>query len=188
MTDTSWITTCSGRQFFIEAPRARDVAIGDIAHALSQICRFVGHTRTHYSVAQHSVEVCKLVSQRWPNDKPLQFAALMHDSAEAYLTDLPRPVKHLTRGYAQLEGRMLAAIAQQLGFDVSLVHNLEIKAADNDLLLTEVRDLMSSGANRGQWTALFPEARPLKRGLVPLPAFAAKQLFLRCFDAYRKSA
>jgi len=184
---SSWITTCSGRQFFIDEPRARDVAIGDIAHALSQICRFVGHTRTHYSVAQHSVEVCKLVHQWCPENKALQFAALMHDSAEAYLTDVPRPVKQLTLGYRALEEQMLEAIAEKLGFDARLVHSPQVKAADNDLMLTEVRDLMSPGANRGQWTALFPDAQPLRRALRALSAKAAKEQFLRYFGIYAES-
>jgi hypothetical protein len=50
-----WIQTFSGRRFYPADPRPDDMDIGDVAHALSMVCRFNGHVRFHYSVAQHAV-------------------------------------------------------------------------------------------------------------------------------------
>jgi len=78
----------SGGTFDILNPRAEDVRIEDIAHALSQQCRFTGHTKTFYSVAQHSVLASTLVAA------PDELWALLHDASEAYMGDMNRPLKH----------------------------------------------------------------------------------------------
>ena len=82
-----WIQTFTGRAFYVLDPRPEDVDIEDIAHALSMQCRFAGHCREFYSVAQHSVTASWLVP---PEDA---LWGLLHDAAEAYVVDLPRPIK-----------------------------------------------------------------------------------------------
>lgn len=74
-----------------------DIDIVDIAWALSRISRFAGHTITEvpYNVAQHSLFVCEMIEREHPDDKLLQFYGLMHDAAEAYIGDIPSPIKHL---------------------------------------------------------------------------------------------
>jgi len=87
-----WIATYTGGRFYPLDPRPEDVCIADIAHSLSQICRFNGQTLQFYSVAQHSVLVSKLLGQGGPS--PIhEFMGLKHDAAEAYLCDLVRPIK-----------------------------------------------------------------------------------------------
>src|SRR5690348_18006267 len=83
------IHTFTGRTFCPLDPKPEDIDIQDIAHALSCQCRFTGHSRKFYSVAEHCVRVSLLVSP------DLQLAALLHDASEAYLSDVARPIKRL---------------------------------------------------------------------------------------------
>src|ERR1700724_2684254 len=85
--DGGWQQTFTGRRFYPLSPRVEDVCIEDIAHALSNICRYGGHCREFYSVAQH----CNMVSDWMPEFK---LEGLLHDSPEAYIGDMVRPVKH----------------------------------------------------------------------------------------------
>ena len=138
MTD-AWILTYTGRQFWPLSPRAEDVCIEDIAHALSNICRFNGHVRQFYSVAQHCVSASQHVHERYALE------ALMHDASEAYLCDLPRPLKRATsmHGYGTAEKYLEAVIA--LVFNLKLEEMGCVRAVDEKLLLTERRDLMPTG-------------------------------------------
>jgi len=86
------------------------VDIIDIAHSLSMQCRFGGHARRFYSVAQHSVHVADLV-----NNSDLSLAALLHDASEAYMVDLPKPIKELLPDYVKMENRVMSAIGEKFG-------------------------------------------------------------------------
>ncbi len=116
-----WQQVFSGRQFWPLDPQPEDLDIRDIAHALSLQCRFGGHTRHHYSVAQHSILVMEL---RWcctPRkeeeiDPRENLAALLHDASEAYLVDIPQPVKPHLGGYKEAEERLMAEIASRWDF------------------------------------------------------------------------
>lgn len=132
-----WMQTYIGVQFWPLDPRPVDINLFDIAHALSNQCRFAGHVTEFYSVAQHSVLVAGIV--------PSEHAAwaLLHDAAEAYLVDLPRPIKrYSTIGteYREVESRLMAAICKRFGLPVE--EPAEVKAADDIALMTEKRDLM----------------------------------------------
>ena len=131
--DPHWIQTYSGRRFWVLAPHADDVDIRDIAHHLSLICRFTGACKYHYSVAQHSLLVSELV----PDD--CQLWALLHDAAEAYLSDVARPVKYQL-GINLIEGPILRAVAEKFGLDWPMPD--EVHYADQIALATERRDLM----------------------------------------------
>ena len=130
-----WLQTATGGQFWPMDPRPEEVQLDDIAHALSHLCRFAGHCREFYSVAQHSV----LVSQYVP--RAHAFQALLHDAAEAYLVDLPRPLKLELPDYRNLEKRVQAAIYQR--FHLPAEEPPCIKAADDRVLGQEHRDLMA---------------------------------------------
>lgn len=69
------------------------IRIDDIAHALSLICRYNGHVDRHYSVAQHSLEVVRYLEDHLC-PTPVLLHGLLHDAAEAYMGDLPSPLKH----------------------------------------------------------------------------------------------
>lgn len=105
----TFIITRSGVRFDVLNPRPEDVRLDDIAHSLSHLCRFVGHTDRFYSVAEHSVLVSQLC-----DDEAAVFG-LLHDAAEAYVGDLASPVKRQVPGFAAMEERVLSAVLVGLG-------------------------------------------------------------------------
>lgn len=122
--------TISGRQYWPYDPRPEDINIDDVAHSIARQCRFAGHVKVqHYSVAEHSV----LVSLCVPPEHALQ--ALLHDATEAYLVDVPRPVKSGLAAYRALEHLNWLAVAKRFGVP-ALLHDSVI-AADDAVLLAE---------------------------------------------------
>lgn len=135
--DAAWIQTYSGRRFNPTNPNPDAIVIQDIAHALSMQCRFTGHTKKFYSVAQHSVYVSHICNEEdalW---------GLLHDASEAYLVDVPRPLKRSGKfqAYLDFEAQMQEAICKRFGLPVQ--EPPSVKKADTKLLATEARDLMS---------------------------------------------
>ena len=124
----------AGRQFWSLDPRADDVCIEDIAHALSMKCRFTGHCSMFYSVAEHSYLVSHFVPQRYA------LWGLMHDAAEAYLPDVARPVKDHLPGYREIEKRVQRAITDAFGMHPE--EPREVKAIDTRIILDESNKLM----------------------------------------------
>lgn len=104
------LRTVSGAVIDPFAPDPAQIHVEDIAHALSHQCRFGGHAPHFYSVAQHSVEVAHRVPE------PLRLQALLHDASEAYLVDVPRPVKARLPGYLAIEEHLMHVIAGRFGF------------------------------------------------------------------------
>lgn len=136
--DHSWLQTYTGRQFWPLDPRAEDVHIEDIAHALALNCRYTGHCRWHYSVAQHSIYVSQIVREM--GHKELALTALLHDASEAYMLDLARPSKKHCPQFVEIEHRLEQVIADR--FSLVFPFPEIIKTADNIALATERRDLM----------------------------------------------
>lgn len=173
---TLWIQTSTGRRFYPGDPRAADVDIVDIAHALSQICRFNGHSRLFYSVAEHCVNVCEEVQ-----DPKLKLHALLHDAHEAYIGDVTSPVKRLPemRQYKLLEQRLWAVIAERFG--LSLTWPPEVKRADLQLLADE------AGAFWDWHTVESWQLGVLPRRFKPkfLAPWAAKNAFLAEYQRWR---
>ena len=125
-----WMLTATGRQYWPLDPHPADVCLTDIAASLAKQCRFAGHVRTHYSVAEHSV----LVSQVVPREHALQ--ALMHDATEAYCVDIPRPLKRgLGSVYADIEELNWLAICEHFNIE-SQMHPC-VKRADDAVLMAE---------------------------------------------------
>jgi len=104
-----WLQTFTGRCFWPLDPRPEEICIEDIAHSLSLRCRYGGHVTRFYSVAEHSV----LVSLRVPR----QFAlwGLLHDAAEAYTADVPRPLKRNLPDWKPIEARIMAMVCARFG-------------------------------------------------------------------------
>lgn len=119
----------SGAMFDYNAPQDSDVTIDDVAHALSHVCRFAGHIRHFYSVAQHAVNVSRLVPPEHA------YAALMHDTAEAFTNDLPTPLKTAFPVFKELEVKIETAMANKFGFQYPLHES--VKYADLQMLLLE---------------------------------------------------
>jgi hypothetical protein len=134
-----WIETFSGTKFHLLDPQPEEINEIDIAHALSNQCRYTGHVKKFFSVAEHSYHVSLLV----PATQAL--AGLLHDASEAYITDLSRPIKQLTPvgpPYYEIEDRIMRVIAAKYGFNWPM--SPEVKKADNTMLLLEKDRLMSS--------------------------------------------
>ena len=133
-----YLQTVSGRWVNPFDPDPEQLDIGDIARALANQCRFGGHCRVFYSVAQHSVIVSELVEERGGDVEDV-FAALMHDASEAYLGDMPHPLKHrspLGAAFKDAEDHLEAALRQHFAIKPDVP---EIKRADRALLATERR-------------------------------------------------
>jgi hypothetical protein len=146
-----WIQTFTGKAFDPFDPKPEDICIEDIAHALANVCRFTGHSRQFYSVAQHSVEV----ATRLPHE--LQAAALLHDASEAYLTDLPRPIKRRPefQFYREAEERLQQAIYRRFGLKPSLEQAARIKQMDKQMLMLEKQLLLGKCAKPWDDAALI---------------------------------
>jgi hypothetical protein len=183
------IQTYTGKAYNFADPHPMDVDILDIAHALSQACRFAGHTKRFYSVAEHSVLVCRLMQ----NDgfAPMwQRAALLHDSHEAYVWDCPRPFKPLLgKAFEAYASKADRAIAERFfghpGSALLFKHDL-VKDYDDTALVHEAKVLMAHGVSR--WPtqfdveeidmALFKDA-PWGGGDIGLTPVPAERAFLQ---------
>lgn len=171
MRNGDYIQTYTGRKFYPCDPRPEEIDILDIAHSLSNQCRFSGHCLSFYSVAQHSV----LVSDNLSSVDRLW--GLLHDASESYLVDLPRPLKRsppLGPIYTNLENRLMSAIAERFSLPGEIPS--AVKHMDNRLLMTERRDLMA--LTEDEW---IETADPLPERIIPWVPGDAEALFLQAF-------
>ena len=168
---SEYITTYSGIQFYPLNPRVEDINIVDVAHHLSNICRFTGACREFYSVAQHSIYVSQMC------DPEHALRGLLHDATEAYLSDIAGPVKHADgfSFYREAEKVLDMAICTKFG----LPHEMHesVKTADKRVFATEVRDLMPSNS------VLTDE--PYTWHIYPQQPTEAESLFLDYFHTIR---
>ncbi len=164
----SWMQTFTGRQFWPMDPRADEVHIEDIAHALSMQCRYTGHSLRFYSVAEHCVLLARYVSE------PNQLWALLHDASEAYLVDVPRPVKPFLAGYKEAEARVMAAVCDRFGLPYQMP--AEVHAADGAIIGDERANMAPCVA---EWA---PTGEPLGVRLEYWTPERAESEFLRAFD------
>lgn len=168
-----WMQTFTGRQFWPIDPRPEEIFIEDVAHALANQCRYAGHCKQFYSVAQH----CVIVSYSCdPHDA---LWGLLHDAPEAYLVDLPRPVKRyseLGSHYKAIESRLMIAVCER--FNLPMVEPQSVKKADDVALVTEMRDLMAHPPVR--WKESWSnDPSPLR--IDPWRPDNAKRKFMRRF-------
>lgn len=108
--DNQYIRTYTGVKFYPLHPEPDEINIEDIAHALSNNCRWGGHCRYFYPVAQHSVFVTRLLSEH-------RLCGLLHDAAEAYLMDMPSPIKRQMPEYTAIEDNLMEVVARKFGFE-----------------------------------------------------------------------
>jgi hypothetical protein len=171
MAHAGWIQTFTGRKVTPLDLRPEMIDLRDIAHSLAIQARFSGHTTAPSSVAQHSVLVsfyCDEADALW---------GLLHDASEAYLIDLPRPLKALEsigRPYLEAEARAMAVICDRFGLPREMPPS--VRLADDRALATEKRDLMDIEPE--DWPCL-PD--PLPEMMVPTGWREAKQKFLGRF-------
>jgi len=139
-----WIETYTGTAVTPLNIKEDQIFIEDIAHALANQCRFSGHTKEFYSVAQHCVMVAAKILAA--TDSPLTaMCGLLHDASEAYIVDIPSPIKPHLCNYFDLERKVMAVIQKK--FDLPETFPRIIKLADVMAVKTEQRDLMSRNWN-----------------------------------------
>lgn len=169
-----WIQTFTGLSMFPLDPRLEEITIEDIAHALSNICRFTGHVRTFYSVAEHSVRVswaCEIENAMW---------GLLHDASEAYLSDISRPMKRTSdfgKLYMEAEQVLMSTICAKFGLPPECP--ADVKLSDNRMLVTEKRDLL--GPCNRQWEKQDVAVKPYEGRIIPQSPETAERLFLERF-------
>lgn len=173
----SCMWTSTGKLFDILDPDPWAIELEDIAHALSNICRFGGHTyRGFYSVAQHSVlvsELCDTADAR---------VGLLHDATEAYLGDVISPLK-LQPGmetYRAIEAEMAEAIAARFEFpgDYGAPLPPSVELADRLAVFLEMRDLMLGDPMKYGRKVARPDLTILRRTIRPLRPAKAKAQFI----------
>lgn len=149
----AYLGTYSGKCVDVLDPKPEDIDIVDIARGLSNLCRFGGQLKRFYSVAEHSIWVSKMV----PPDLALQ--ALMHDAPEAYLVDLPTPIKRNLPLYYEIEHKLHVVIAERFGYDPAMPE--AIKTADARMCATETHALQNhTDAVRKVWGDFFDKYPP----------------------------
>jgi hypothetical protein len=139
---TDWIQTYTGKPFWPLEPNLGEVDILDIAHSLSMQCRYAGHVKKFYSVAEHCVHISYAVSPEnalW---------GLLHDATEAYMVDLPRPVKAFLPEYKKAEKYLEQII--MLHFGLPQHEPPEVKEMDTRILFNERAALLNTSVM--DWT------------------------------------
>lgn len=167
--------TASGGRYYPLDPRADEVNIGDIAHSLAKQCRWGGHPPRFYSVAEHSV----LVSTQVP--RHLALAALLHDATEAYLIDLPRPIKAHLPEYKKMELLNWRVIAERFDLPDDLPQC--IHDADNAVLLAEANEFFDPASDNLCFVGMLPSIKPASVSIHCLLPETAKQRFMDRFEA-----
>lgn len=135
--------------------------------------RWLGHTHTHYSVAEHSLRVSYAVDGR------AALHALLHDASEAYFADLPSPLKALLPQYRELEKKAMSTIYAAFDIDPN-IWATSVKQADLEICAAEARDLMPVGPYGLDSIKAHPDT------IVPLPAEVAEAMFLNRFSQLRR--
>jgi len=169
-----WIQTFSGVEFYPLDPRPDEIRIEDIAHALSMQCRYSGHVRRFYSVAEHSIRVADMCHP----DHALW--GLLHDASEAYLVDLPGPLKHhsdIGRLYREAEEKLMKAVCERFGLAWPVPE--PVARVDKAMLWFEARDLMPHHPYWEKWMTLTTGVEFSVEQT--MPAEVAEQMFLTRF-------
>ncbi len=150
---TDWIHSFTGRKVYPLIPTPDMICIEDIAHALSMQCRFTGHTKFFWSVAQHSLLVMSLC------DRQDALWGLLHDASEAYIADVSSPLKHQPAftAYREAEAQMMQVICQTFGLSEEMPAS--VHWADREALSIEAHQLMRDVS---EWGLPTPKRIPLR--------------------------
>lgn len=169
-----YVETRSGKRVTFLDPKPDDIDIRDIAYSLANQCRFNGHCSAFYSVAEHSVHVSSLLPRE------LQLGGLLHDAAEAFVGDIPSPIKQFVPNLRDIEDSIVRVIFEKFGCLDALERYNEIKQVDLQQLYTEAHYLLPSGGKHwNMWNG--PRAWSEKDGVKPvcaLPQYAFRAFMI----------
>jgi len=146
----TWMETFTGTKFYPMKAEVEDIRIEDIAHSLANICRWGGHTKFHFSVASHSVMLSKLVPPRYALE------ALLHDATEAYLGDIPTPIKKTLPLYEKAEQKLAQAIYKH--YKLQYPFPKEVEVFDDVCKQIEYHNLLEDGVKTDE--VLVPKITP----------------------------
>lgn len=177
MTDRGDYISTYGGNFYPLDPREDEIELTTVAHALSNLCRFGGHIYEFYSVAQHCV-LCSMVAP-----KEFKLEALLHDASEAYLVDIPRPIKRMLPDYQAMEQNVERVIASKFGlpFPMSPI----IKEIDTRMLITEAAALLNP--ENGEWWLAdhYPKMYDISEIQIrPWDPKTSEDVFLKYYNEY----
>jgi len=161
-----------------------NVAIEDIAHALSMMCRGNGHLRFFYSVGLHSINCAQEAIARGYQTGTV-LACLLHDATEAYIADLIRPVKNQLPEYEIMENNLFEVIKEKF-----FLQHLEEKewakvwAIDHEMLSNELPIILTD-------EPMMEKAPLLSRPILEERSMRAVELeflklFTELFETYQK--
>jgi uncharacterized protein len=137
-----YIQVNSGRYFYVLDPRPEDITVEDIAHSLSNLCRFTGHGDRFYSVGEHSI-YCAKIARKLGLPTLQQLYCLLHDASESVMNDLARPVKQNIPQYKEIEDNVMAVMWKVVGLPKPTEEDYRIvKIIDNTMLINEMEQLM----------------------------------------------
>ncbi len=176
----AWLSTQQVKKFHFLDPPMSEIHIEDIAHALSMVCRFGGHGSKFYSVAEHSIRMVGMLEAKGANVQT-RLAALLHDAEEAYLPDIPRPIKHRMPEAQAIYKNLSRAILKKFKVDESQVDWKAIKELDDRICLTEAKYLglwHEEWADLGEPLGIYTEI-----GWTPE---SAERVFLQAFAEIMK--
>lgn len=159
--DGEFFFTYTGVQFWPLDPHIDDINIEDIAHGLAHTCRWGGHSRVFYSVAQHSIVCSHYVARE------NRLIALMHDAAEAYIGDVKRPLKYAMPNLMEIERNIWLLICKKFGLSIEVP--AEVKKVDDRALMAERNEFIHPSSLRVRWPIDELGLEPLiPQGMVPV--------------------
>ena len=161
-----WMMTFTGRKFFPLDPRPEDIDLRDIGWALAHQCRYNGHGRFYYSVAEHSVLLSRHFGQG-----TLAREALLHDAAEAYIGDVIRPLKRSLPQFVEIEANLERVIFDR--FNLPSTIRDQVKAADTAILTDERNRLFDPGVCDAHGWSVRDRLGVAIEGWAPVAAFGA---------------
>ena len=153
-----WMITHTGKRFWPLDPRPAEICFADVGAALSMMCRYNGHTRRFYSVAEHSTLLARYFLERGEGGRARY--ALAHDMPEAYSGDVIRPLKRHWPAAEVIEARIAVAVGEALGSPWTRADIIAVDEADRRILVNEARAF---------WTADQLEAAGWSFEASPLP-------------------
>ena len=185
-TDTKYraagfVETYTGRAFWPLKPDSRDVTIIDIAHHLSQQCRYAGATAWPYSTAQHCCLLADYVQEKMGGTPLDCLQILMHDAAEAFLVDMPRPVKQFMPEFRKWDNAINNCIRLWLGLGDLPIPSWQDEL-DSRIIMDERAQVMSDSDN--DWGH---NLEPLGMLVSPWSSVVAEQNFLMRYAVYAKA-